>query len=395
MKKNSGITLIALAITMVIMLIIAAISVTALSGDNSLIHNVGEAKDGADAKNEKDIIDQAVYQAINNNRFGELDATELQSVLNNLAGSEISSIENIEDGIQINFKSGRSYVVGTDGGSIVEPTDRTGIEIGDYLDYEPDVPASTVYSKSTLGTYSGSTQNNADIVQDSLDWQVLRKYADGSMDLIGSVTSQNIHFNGIRGYNNGVYLMNDICKTLYSRNGIQARSVNIKDLEYWLNKSEEGTAARSSYITSTNVAYGETKTYTENNNYPSFYKTQKDESDIGNLTTSNTSETDGNLTVKETYYTVNINETNYGEGAKVLTSGTYYWLGSRCECNTDYVHFSFFTVQRSVGKYDVFWSTGEARHNYCTLRPVVHLKSSIQITPRAGTASEKHHIESY
>ena len=47
MKKNSGITLIALVITIIIMLIIATVSVTMLAGDNSLIHNAGEAKEAA------------------------------------------------------------------------------------------------------------------------------------------------------------------------------------------------------------------------------------------------------------------------------------------------------------------------------------------------------------
>ena len=40
---------------------------------------------------------------------------------------------------------------------------------------------------------TGSTSNTADIIRDNLKWQVLRIYDDGSMDLIGSPTSQNIY----------------------------------------------------------------------------------------------------------------------------------------------------------------------------------------------------------
>ena len=87
MKKNSGITLIALVITIVIMLILATISVTMLSGDNSLINNAGEAKEGAEEKNEKDIINLAVTAAMNNNDFGELVAIELTDELNNNYGN--------------------------------------------------------------------------------------------------------------------------------------------------------------------------------------------------------------------------------------------------------------------------------------------------------------------
>ncbi len=121
MKRNNGITLISLVITIVIILILATISVTMLSGDNSLIKQAGEAKEDVDVKNEKDIINLAVTTAMNNNRYGELDANELQTELNNLAGTEISGIEVLEDGIQINFNSGRSYVVGTDDGKIATP----------------------------------------------------------------------------------------------------------------------------------------------------------------------------------------------------------------------------------------------------------------------------------
>ena len=54
---------------------------------------------------------------------------------------------------------------------------------------------------------------------------------DGSMDLIGSLTTQLIYFQDAEAYNNGVYVMDDICKTLYSRGNIEARSVDLEDFE--------------------------------------------------------------------------------------------------------------------------------------------------------------------
>ena len=67
-----------------------------------------------------------------------------------------------------------------------------------------------------------------------MTWQILRIYADGSIDLIGSETNQSVYFKGANGYNNGVTVMNDICKTLYSRGNIEARSIKYEDIEYWL-----------------------------------------------------------------------------------------------------------------------------------------------------------------
>ena len=193
MKKNSGITLIALVITIIIMLIIATISVTMLSGDNSLIHNAGEAKESVEVKNEKDIIKLSVTATMNNNEFGELVAEELKTELESNYSDKIENIDISSDSVEVTFNSGRMYLVDTDG-SIIQPTDRTGIEIGSYVDYTPDVPNTTVYPHTTLDTYSGSTSNSEDITQDTLKWQVLRIYRDGSMDLIGSTTSQNIYF---------------------------------------------------------------------------------------------------------------------------------------------------------------------------------------------------------
>ena len=121
MKKNSGITLIALAITIIIMLILATISVTMLSGDNSLIKNAGEAKEGAEEKNEKDIINLAITAAMNNNTFGELVAEELAEELNTNYGKNGNGDERLtasvsENTVNVVFKkSGREYDVDSSG----------------------------------------------------------------------------------------------------------------------------------------------------------------------------------------------------------------------------------------------------------------------------------------
>lgn len=397
MKKNSGITLIALVITIVIMLIIATISVTMLAGDNSLIHNAGEAKEGVEEKNEKDIINLAVTTVMNNNEFGELIASELKTELESNYEDKIDNVDISSDNVEVTFKSGRMYLVGTDG-SLIQPTERTGIEIGSYVDYEPDVPNTIEYPHTTLDTYSGSTKNTTDITQDILNWQVLRIYKDGSMDFIGSTTSKSIYFNGILGYTNGVYLMDDICKTLYSRNanGIEARSVDLEDFEYWLNQSTSGVSSRDSY-TIDGYTYGDSATYTSHNKYPPFYKTQTSESDPGSLSTNSSYATDGDLIVEQTFYNIAINNENFLDGYKALSSSKTYWLGSRfAHCTSTNVFFGLHNTDTNIGSMGQFSSTGSSNYVYNNrLRPVVHLKSTAQITANAGTTSEPHHIESY
>ena len=48
-NMNKGITLIALVVTITILIILAGISITALTGDNGLINRAAGAKDGVDA----------------------------------------------------------------------------------------------------------------------------------------------------------------------------------------------------------------------------------------------------------------------------------------------------------------------------------------------------------
>ena len=116
MKKNSGITLIALVVTIIIMLILATISVTTLSGNNSLLKNAGKAKEDAEIKNEKSIISQAVYQAMNNNRFGELEKEEFKNELNLIAGQNTTMVTGSNEIIGVIFiSSSRYYTVNLDG----------------------------------------------------------------------------------------------------------------------------------------------------------------------------------------------------------------------------------------------------------------------------------------
>lgn len=88
--------------------------------------------------------------------------------------------------------------------------------------------------------YTGWLYND-DIPQENLRWRILRKYDDGSMDIISDSTTKKIGLNLSQGYNNGVFLLNDIAKTLYSKpsKGIYARSLNWEDDEYWLNTTPE------------------------------------------------------------------------------------------------------------------------------------------------------------
>ena len=274
------------------------------------------------------------------------------------------------------------------------------IKIGDSVNYTYD-PAGS-YSLSS--TYSGSSDQT--IAQTTgLTWKVLNVDKENdTVDIISTnPTSSTVYFKNILGYNNGPYLMNEICKAQYSNKtlGVEARSINLLDMEKHL--TADGIKARNAYqYNSSTAKYGTTKTYPSNTKYPSLYANQKGAgpnvssitpSDItkGNdpyeeskpiattePTTDNTSGTGNPLTVTQTYYNISIDNTNYGTASTVLANGTPFWVAARC-VSTDSSGAYFgrrVAYARTNGCY-MFYSGGTTNGYYYALRPVVSLPSSL------------------
>ena len=280
------------------------------------------------------------------------------------------------------------------------------IKIGDSVNYTYDSAGS--YSLSS--TYSGNSSNQTIAQTTGLTWKVLNVDKENdTVDIISTnPTSSTVNFYNILGYNNGPYLMNEICKAQYSNAtlGVNARSINLLDMEKHLTAA--GIAARNAYKYSSDRAqYGTTKTYTSNTKYPSLYAGQKGagvnvaeanastiaQPDIskGNdpyeeskpiattePTTDNTSGTGNPLTVTQTYYYIPINATNYGEAYNVLNNSTAYWVASRyVYTGSDFAAFGLRHAGTDAGGYYVFRSDGLTNYVSSCLRPVVSLPSSL------------------
>jgi len=416
-KTNKGITLIVLVITIIVLLILAGVAIATLTGDNGILTKAAQAKKDTETASAKERIQIEVMGSYD--QSGKLDASTLISNLNkNIPEATITG----EDFPITVTLDGSVYKVDSEG--IVKETiiaDRTGIKVGDYINYEPDSTSQTTYSKDNLvENITGSTSNTEDITRDSLKWQVLRIYDDGSMDLIGSPTSQNIYFSDATGYNNGVYVMHDICEKLYSRNGIKARSVTLEDMESWI--TDAGKAAKSKYI-GDQVSELSANDYIEKVNkdnntatykksysyYPNLYakengsgintetvktdgikNTNKAELD---RTTGSTAEKSykqaDKLTTTQTYYYIPINSTNYGDGAEVLSSNNWYWVASRyVGCDSNIVNFGLRRVSTNMDGRTMLNSGGDGGSSTARLRPVVSLGSEVQVTASSTAAEE-------
>ncbi len=397
-ETQKGITLIALVITIIVLLILAGVSIAMLTGQNGILTQAQNAKTTTENKSAEEKVKLAVMGARADD--GTLTVGKLRTELANYGGTVEGNTFPVTATVD-----GKSFTVDDKGNVELagekQPVTREGIEVGDYVSYTPDTATEKTYDADKLkkGGYT-STQT---VKKEDLNWRVLRKNDDGSIDLIGDATSNSVYFSGSLGYNNGVYLLNDICKELYSNSThhITARSVNLEDMEKWL--TDSGKTARASY--STAVKYGETKEYKGSNSYtPDIYgKTEDESANYYSEPTTNTytpasgtATADNTLNAKQTYYNIPINQTNYGDGAKVLSSSNYYWVAARYViCYSSNAYFGLRSASSNMDGYYMFNSNSNTISYYYRLRPVVSLGSDVQITPSTGTnsASNKHTID--
>ncbi len=111
-KQTSGITLIALVVTVIILLILAGISIDMLNGDNGIIKNASKAKNNVENSEEKEIIDIAVIQASQKNKYGEIEENNLKDALK----KEDVSIKKSGKNIDVTFnKSLNKYKIKPNG----------------------------------------------------------------------------------------------------------------------------------------------------------------------------------------------------------------------------------------------------------------------------------------
>ena len=274
----------------------------------------------------------------------------------------------------------------------------------------------TASSYSLASTYSGYSSNQTIAQTTGLTWKVLNVDKENdTVDIISTnPTSSTVYFKNILGYNNGPYLMNEICKAQYSNKtlGVEARSINLLDMEKHL--TADGIKARNAYqYNSSTAKYGTTKTYTSSTKYPSLYANQKgagpnitaanastisqpniskdnfipdpyEESkpivpkDTTEPTTSSTYGTGSPLTVTQTAYMIAIDNTNYGTAYSILASSTWFWVAARhVHADSSHAFFGLRVARTGTGGSTMFYSDGGANDSSLALRPVVSLPYSL------------------
>ena len=370
-----------------------------LTGENGILNQANTAKIQNEIGKEKEQIALA-YNGAKAEKSGE-DVTS-EDINNQFTKNETKAIANLAGENKINVKfddTGNQYIIDKTGQiSKFEPVDRTGLKVGDYVNYTYDDAESYLLT----GEVSGYTSNQIINQVKELKWRILSINDDGTVDLVSeNPTDKTFYFKGALGYNNGVWVLNDICEKQYSNSslGITARSINLEDFEQKL--TDTGKKIRDEYEYA-GITYGNLKKYTGNNSYyPNLYAiengsgidTETVKKDGVNLNdngyktpTAETYSQASELTTTQTYYYMSLTSTNYGDVASILSNGTY-WVASRyVRCYSDYADFGLRHVDGAFRGFYVFYSDTNTDSSNDLLRPVVTIESNIKIIANTGTS---------
>ena len=115
---DKGITLIALVITIIVLLILAGVTISALSGDNGILQNAARAKEETEKGNEKDQIGIAVAGTVADNEGGDLTEDKFRTNLVDRQGNDATVTDEGEN-LKVRFNdSQREYLVNKSTGEI-------------------------------------------------------------------------------------------------------------------------------------------------------------------------------------------------------------------------------------------------------------------------------------
>lgn len=89
--KENGVTLVTLAITIIVLLILAGVSINGIFRDSGIINNAKKAKENTEISSEKELIGQASIIAIAESETEEITVKDMQKAINETTRRENSN----------------------------------------------------------------------------------------------------------------------------------------------------------------------------------------------------------------------------------------------------------------------------------------------------------------
>ena len=206
-KKEKGITLIALVVTIVVLLILAGVTIAMLTGDNGILTQAGKAKEETEIGKEKEIIGLAV------NSFLDKDFTKNELKEEIIKNAQDNNIEVLEDGdsyiikyntVNRNYKYTKGKIEGPVEIEYVEdvaPGDITKDKNGNILD-GTELHPYEINCIEDLVAMSGKTYESKHIkLNRNLDFKSDLSYIDGKIDGCNSIDELKEKLTTGNGYN--------------------------------------------------------------------------------------------------------------------------------------------------------------------------------------------------
>ena len=416
-QSKKGITLIALVVTIVVLLILAGVSISMLSGENGIITQAQQAKDRTRIEAIKEKI-QLWETNLNMNNYTE---TVMEgSLIENLWKEGLitdDEKEKLTKGESITIGEGKAWeeqisitmtlvdmyelalAEGCIGGSTcTNPTKH--LHIGDYVDYKNPSTGSYTVETGVLGINYTQT---FDVSKNQLNWRVLGKdNSTGGIKLIaGSPMKSNdvetndnpyLYMYGAAAYLNGEDELNAIGALYKNEFATSARSVNINDIDEVTGVTTENKRKEVNL----GPYYGK-KQYGDSYSFENQYMPQiREEGD----TWDDLEETTVSGTVDAYWYTVNSKVADDAPSVTLentrayemlfnnaeLYSGKYCWIASRrvnayssqAAFGLGFLYLGKNTgVAHVNGCYGMFSSDWCEVGAYCAVRPVVVLKANV------------------
>lgn len=424
-KQNKGITLIALAVTIIVMLILAGVSISMLTGESGIITRAKNAKAQSELAEEQEKVKLSISAALTEDlatENGITDETLRKNIIENFGSDE--NLEGVGPWI---YKGKNNTYKITDEGTIEEKaeavkgtlaymfeqgkdctvencTNSEHLHIGDYVNLQNPTTGSIIISGEDAGYGAGGPEQTYKIANNQLNWRVLGQNELGEVELIAAspMKSENqvngrefpyLFLYGIDAYLNGENILNNICK-LYKTNDktgyiSSARSVNQNDIDKAVGLTTTADVKNvniNAYDGYANIGTVHKFDWHWDNNelLPNKVANQK-KGKVTGYSYSINSRIDDNapfVSVSDRVYNMLFDNTEYG-------SGKSYWVATKGLVEDyDGVIFGlnmvdyFYDEEDGVGctwagTTDLYYSRGYENQDLAAVRPVISLKASV------------------
>lgn len=410
LKNNNGITVVALVITIIIMLILAGVTVKIATG-GGIIDKTKNASDKFEIEQEKEKVKSGYLsyktaKMVDDN--AQLFVEDAQPPIGNATSgwTVIFTKTNNEykltkDGKVTLTKQNGTVVSGwTDNGDGTFTNGDVTLQVGDYVNYDEGTGYSTIVKSNEVGWTIDKTYTTDDV-----GWRVLGVNKKGEVELISdNPTSSKLYLKGEIGYLKAEKVLNNMCNELYGKGeyATGARSLNVNDINKLANydpttNSEYGNIWTYRFPTSGD--YMQYKTTNEDailgvtywtNITNSMFQTFRMPGEAETMSTNNRNDTGRDLEYTYYAYTVadKVKQTT-SDGNKIsdiISKGTgsssvTQWLAScSVKCDSANATFNVRCVNNSVSNIELYYSTDNSGGYSNYVRPVVSLKSDIQLS---------------